>query len=299
MSHITRRDFLKRGTVLAGALAGSRFVPAAESAKVKRSATDWVQLGRSRLRVTRLGIGTGTNGGQVQREMSQEAFTAMIRHAYDRGIRFFDTADNYNEMHERLAAALKGIDRESYTIQTKMNFHRDQDVNQTIDRFRKELNSDYFDSFLLHCATSSTWPEELKRLMDSLEEAKSKQLILTHGASCHGLNPLKAMPGVGWLDVALLRVNHDGTHMDGPKGEWEEPGNRDEAVAEIRKIHASGTGVIGMKIIGNGNFTEKSRREASIQFVMGLDCVDAVIIGFKSPAEIDEAIDFMDKHLNA
>ncbi|MFB3787498.1 MAG: aldo/keto reductase [bacterium] len=299
MSHITRRDFLKSGAALAGTLAGARYVPAAETAKVKRSATDWVQLGRSRLRVTRLGIGTGTNGGQVQREMSQEAFTAMIRHAYDRGIRFFDTADNYNEMHEKLAVALKGIDRESYTIQTKMNWHGEQDVNKTIDRFRQELQSDYFDSLLMHCTTTAAWPQELQRLMDSLDEAKSKQWILTHGASCHGLNPLRAMPGVAWLDVALLRVNHDGMHMDGPTGEWAEAGRRDEAVEEIRKIHTAGTGVIGMKIMGNGDFTEKSRREASIQFVMGLDCVDAVIIGFKSPAEIDEAIGLMDKHLNA
>ncbi|HOJ60880.1 MAG TPA: aldo/keto reductase [bacterium] len=298
MSTITRRDFLKHGAALTGVLAGSRWVQA-ETAKVKRSATDWVPLGRSRMRVTRLGIGTGTNGGQVQRDMSQEAFTAMIRHAYDRGIRFFDTADNYREMHERLAAALKGIDRESYTIQTKMNWHRDQDVNQTIDRFRKELQTDYFDSFLLHCLMSSNWQEELKPIMDGLEEAKSKQWILTHGASCHGLNALRALPGVSWLDVALLRVNHDGTHMDGPKGDWAEPGLRDEAVAEIRKIHDSGTGVIGMKLIGNGDFAEKSRREESIKFVMGLDCVDAVIIGFKSPAEIDEAIELMDKYLNA
>lgn len=295
MSKLTRRNFLQSGAAAFGVLAGAPTVFGSE----KRSATDWVTLGNSGVKVTRLGMGTGSNGGSIQRQLGQEKFTKLVRHAYDRGIRFFDTADNYGQMHEMLSIALKGLPRDSYVIQTKMKINKELKPMDEIERFKKELDTDYFDSFLLHCATSSDWTQQYNMLMDGLDEAKEKQRIRSHGASCHGLNPLRAMPGTQWLDVALLRVNHNGTHMDGPTGEWAEQGHRDEAVAEIKKIHAQGTGVIGMKIIGNGDFTQPEQRDASIKYVMGLDCVDAVIIGFKSPQEIDEAIERMNTHLNA
>jgi predicted aldo/keto reductase-like oxidoreductase len=168
-----------------------------------------------------------------------------------------------------------------------------------LDRFRRDLNSDYFDILLMHCMQTSTWPKEYARLMDQLDEMKEKQVLLAHGASCHGLPALRAVPSVDWLDVALLRVNHDGTFMDGDAGEWGEPGKHDEAVASIKEIHATGSGVIGMKLIGNGNFTSPEQRDASIKFVMNLDCVDAATIGFKAPSEIDEAITRINQHLNA
>ncbi len=299
MSKLSRRHFLQSGAAAVGLMAGQPQLFASETHKKARSATDWVTLGKSGIKVTRLGFGTGSMGGRHQRELGQKKFTELVRHAYERGIRFFDTADNYNEMHEMLAEALKGIPRDTYTIQTKMKIRQGKVPAEEIDRFRRELNSDYFDSFLLHCAQSGDWTEELKPLMEGLDKAKDKESIRTHGASVHGLKPLKAMPGCEWLDVALLRVNHNGTHMDGLTGKWAEPSKPDEAIPEIKKIHAQGTGVIGMKIIGNGEFTSPEQRDASIKYVMGLDCVDAVVIGFKHPKEIDEAIERMNTHLNA
>ena len=298
MTKLTRRHFLKTSVIAAGALSAPPQVLSSEK-KNRRSATDIVNVGSSGLRLTRLGFGTGSNGGHIQRELGQEKFTRLVRAAYDRGVRYFDTADNYNEMHEMLATALEGVDRDTYFIQTKMRWNGEEKTSDILDRFRKELKTDHFDSVLLHCTATADWPEKLKRLQDDLEQAKEKQILIAHGASCHGLNPLKAMPKARpWLDVALLRVNHDGTKMDGPKGEWNEQGRRDEAVAEIQKIHQSGAGVIGMKIIGNGEFTAPERRDASFRFVMGLDCVDAVVIGFKTASEIDEAIERMNHYLN-
>jgi len=296
MSHYTRRQFIQTG---AAAISSIALGEAAFAENKKRSATDWVTLGQSGVKVTRLGLGSGSNGGRVQREMGQEAFTKMIRHAYDRGVRFFDTADNYGGMHEMLAKALEGIDRDTYTIQTKMKWGGDPDPMVEIDRFRKELNTDYFDSFLLHCATESNWTETLKRQMDILRDAKDKQLIRSHGASVHGMLPLRDMTTSQWMDVSLLRVNHNGTKMDNLENNWNEPGPVDECVANIRKIHESGSGVIGMKIIGNGDFTDPEVRDKSFKYVMNLDCVDAIIIGTKSEAEVDEAIERMNKHLNA
>lgn len=293
---ITRRDFLGKLALGGVAVTG---LPGLAHASALRSATDKVVLGKSGVQVSRLGMGTGSNGGSVQRAIGQESFNRLVRHALDRGVTFFDTADNYGEMHEMLREALKGVDRESIQIQCKIPHGKYDDPLKEIDRFRREVGTDYFDTMLIHHVGKASWPDDLERLMDQLETAKEQQIIRSHGVSIHGLAPLEAAVPVDWIDLALVRVNHRGHHMDGPTGAWAEQGHRDEALVHIEKLHDNGKGIIGMKIIGNGDFTDPAVREESIRFVMGLDFVDAVVIGFKSPQEIDEAIDRINAALNA
>ena len=302
MTRLERRDFLKTGVALGAGLIHGTCSAVTEQPAPKRSAADWVTLGKSDIRVTRLAFGTGSQGGRVQRDLGQKEFTRLVRHAYERGIRFFESSYSYKGMHQMLGEALKGIDRSTYKLMTKMSpaYSKDGESPQkTVDRFRKELNSDYFDILLMHCLRTDDWPTKRRRLMDQLVEMKNKQVLLAHGASCHGLPALRRMPEVDWLDVALLRVNHDGTHMDGETSDFGAAGKHFEAMTSIREIHGAGAGVIGMKLIGNGKFTDPAQRDASIKFVMNQDCVDAVTMGFKSPAEIDEAIERINKHLNA
>ncbi len=298
MSRTSRRDFLKTA-VGAGAFAATTGLPTLAPAAVKRSATDWVPLGNSGVKVTRLAFGTGTFGGRVQRELGQEEFTRLVRHAYDRGIRFFETADAYRGMPQMLSTALKGIPRDSYRLMTKFRWREADNPLATIDRFRKDLNADYFDILLIHCVRTPGWAKDLEPLRDAFSEAKEKKVIMAHGASCHGLLPLREFPGNKWLDVALMRVNHDGARMDTLQSESNEKGDVDEVVSHIRKIHGQGTGVLGMKLIGEGRFTTPEQRDASLKFVMNLGTVDAVTIGYKSTAEIDEAIERINRHLNA
>ena len=295
MPQWTRRDFLKSS--LATVLAGTG---GALSAPAKRSATDWVPLGNSGVQVTRLAFGTGTMGGRVQRELGQEQFTRLVRHAYDRGIRFFETADSYRGMPQMLATALKGLPRDSYRLMTKFSWYRDMtDPKATIDRLRSDLGSEYLDILLIHCVRSPGWPGELERLRDEFAAAKAKKVILSHGASCHGLQPLRAFPGNKWLDVALLRVNHSGVKMDSMQTrDTEDLGDVNEVASHVKKIHAQGTGVLGMKLIGEGRFTTPEDREAALKFAVGLGAVDSVTIGYKSTAEIDEAIERMNRVLN-
>ncbi|MDX2267098.1 MAG: aldo/keto reductase [Bryobacter sp.] len=294
----SRRQFL--ATTLGTAAAVS--LPS-QSQAAKRTATDWVTLGNSGVKVTRLAFGTGTHGGRVQRELGQKEFTRLVRHAYDRGIRFFESADNYAEMHEMLAEALKGLPRDSYRLMTKLRWrdaaNPDYKPMQEIDRFRRELNSDYFDILLLHNVQSPTWPQELEKLRDAFSEAKHRQIIRSHGSSGHGLNPIRAYPGTKWMDVALMRINHDGTMMDNLANRNQEKGVIPEVVSVMNKVSGQGTGVLGMKIIGEGRFTTPEQREASIRYVFQQTKVEAVTIGFKSPAEIDEAIERINSALNA
>ncbi len=298
MTQVSRRDFLKATASVAGAAAAGGSFISLQAAR--KSATDWVTLGNSGVQVTRLAFGTGTFGGKIQRELGQEQFTRLVRHAYDRRVRFFETADAYRDMPGMLATALKGLPRDSYKLMTKYRLRSTEDPKVTIDRLRKDLESDYVDILLLHCVRTADWPEQYKRLRDEFSEAKEKKIILAHGASCHGLLPLRAFPGTRWLDVALLRINHNGARMDTLQGgEGEEKGDVDEVVSRVKEIRAQGTGIIGMKLIGEGRFTSPEDRDASLRFAMKLGTVDAITIGFKATAEIDEAIERIDRHLNS
>jgi predicted aldo/keto reductase-like oxidoreductase len=307
MSRLDRRSFLKTAVAAAGALVPgaaliSTLSPAfyAEPAlPARRSATDWVPLGKSGVQVTRLAFGTGTYGGKVQRELGQEQFTKLVRYAYDHGIRFFETAQNYAGMPDMLRIALHGIPRDTYRLMTKYRLQQTDTPDVVIDRYRKQLDTEYFDILLLHCVRSADWAEQFKPAREAFEEAKQKKIILSHGASCHGLLPLRAFPDQKWLDVSLNRINFDGTKMDNLRGDDNGKGSVPEVTTHLASIHGQGTGVIGMKIMGEGQFITPEQRDASVRFVMKLGTVDAVTIGFKSPAEIDEAIARIDAHLNS
>ena len=290
MHRSTRRDFLKTSLALP-VLAGAQ--------TEKRFATDWVTLGNSGVKVTRLAFGTGTHSGRVQRELGQEGFTRLVRHAYDRGLRFFETAESYPGMPEMLGVALKGIPRDSYRLMHKYTTPRPTyEAKTTIDQFRKQLNTDYFDILLLHCMRKADWPEEFAKPADDFSEAKQKKIILAHGASVHGLAPLRRFPGNQWLDIAMIRMNHAGSHMDTEPGD-NGPGKVDEVVANMKKVHAQGAGTISMKLVGEGSFTDREDRRKALKFAMGIGCVDCVTIGFKSTGEIDEAIENLNAGLNA
>ncbi|HYW43282.1 MAG TPA: aldo/keto reductase [Bryobacteraceae bacterium] len=297
MHRPSRRDFLK-SSLAATAFAG---LPVSLRPQTgKRSATDWVTLGKSGVKVTRLAFGTGTFSGRVQRELGQEGFTSLIRYAYDHGIRFFETAESYHGMPEMLGIALKGIPRDTYRIMTKYSTPRPTyEAKATIDQYRQQMNTDYLDILLLHCVRKPTWPEDFARPADDFSELKSKKVILAQGASVHGLPPLRTFPGNKWLDVAMIRMNHAGSHMDTEDArDTPAKGDVNEVVANMKKVHAQGTGTISMKLVGEGSFTSREERQASLKFAMNIGCVDSVTIGFKNTAEIDEAIENLNLALN-
>ena len=291
----SRRNFLKTGLAVSTLAATHPLL----GAPAKRSATDLVTLGNSGVKVTRLAFGTGTFSGRVQRELGQDQFTRLVRHAYDHGVRFFETAESYAGMPEMLGIALKGLPRDSYMLMTKYTTKGDEETQTKIDRFRKQMNTDYFDVLLLHCVRTPTWTEDLKHLQDDFSEAKHKKIILSKGASVHGLPALRAFPGNRWLDVAMIRMNHQGSHMDTPEmRDVNMPGNVEEVVSHVKTVRAQGTGIISMKLVGEGSFTNAQDRQAALNFAFGVAGVHSVTIGYKNTAEIDEAIDRVNQALN-
>jgi 1-deoxyxylulose-5-phosphate synthase len=287
MGHLSRRGFLKAG-LAAGALGGLGGIPARAA---KRSATDWVTLGKSGVKVTRLALGTGTFSGQTQRELGQEQFTRVVRHAYDRGIRFFETAESYGGMHQMLGVALQGIPRDSYRLMTKMTVRPDMDPQPKIDQFRRDLKTEYFDILLLHYMHNPNWQKDYARTQDGFSEAQSKKVVIGKGASVHGLQTLRTFPGNQWLEIAMIRMNHKGVRMDTEVAEGPGLGDVNEVVEHTRQVHQQGMGVISMKLAGEGAFTTRDDRQKALKFAMDLGVVDAVTIGYKSTAEVDEAIE--------
>ena len=281
----TRRDFLKTG-LAAGAVAGAGSLPLTAE---RETATSYVTLGNSGVKVTRLAFGTGSFGGQVQRDLGQEQFTKLVRHAYDRGIRFYETAESYGEMHKMLGVALKGIPRDSYQLMSKVTTHPEVDPQAKIDELRKLANTEYFDILLLHWQHTDTWPTDSARWQDGIAEAQAKKVVVARGASVHGLPALRQMPGNKWLEVAMIRVNHKGTRMDAEDFDTAGLGNVNEVVTHVKQVRKQGMGVISMKLVGEGVFNREDR-QAAMKFAFRNAGVDAVTVGYKNTAEIDEAI---------
>ncbi len=285
-SKITRRQFIT-GTLATGA---ALYSPAllADSGRKLSSMTQRVEIGRTGIEVSYLGLGTGTVGSNKQSNQTRLGtvkFARMIRHAYDSGVNYFDCADYYGS-HQYLRASLKGIPRESYVIESKIWFRTSKDAQADLDRFLVELATDYIDILYLHCVTNTNWSTDLRPMQDVLESAKQRKVIRAHGISIHSLDVLKGAAENPWVDNVLARINPAGVNMDAKPA---------EVVPALRKLHAAGKGITGIKILGEGKIAD--RREESLRYVLGLDCVDAIVIGFESPAQIDEIISMGNKAL--
>ncbi len=286
---LSRRQFLERSAVAASAFLLTSCSWSRPQAAAKRTAVDQVALGKTGLKLSRLGFGTGSNSGNVQYALGQEQFNRIIHYAYDQGITYFDCAQAYKTF-DWIKGAIKGLPREKLFLQSKVP-GKPEDVLAAIDRHRKVFDTDYVDSLLIHCMVKDHWTDDYKRIMDGFDEAKEKKWIRAKGVSCHSLPALRAATASSWTEVHLVRVNPQAKHIDGQDESWDKPGHDLAPVlAELKSMRAKGRGVIGMKILGNGDFTQPEDREKSIRFAMSRPELDAIVIGFKSKAEIDEAL---------
>jgi len=287
---IRRREFVKRSALsIGGILAGVQLTRAAEPKPSQFDPYETVPLGRTKLKVSRFCLGTGMHGGNRESDhtrMGKQRFDALIQGAYDRGIRLFDMADLYGT-HPYLIPALKGIPRDKYAIVTKIWVHpgglpeaERPTADVVVARFLKEIGTDYLDLVLLHCVSSPKWPDELHPQMADLSKLKDKGVIRAHGVSCHSVGALEAAAAEPWVDSVHARINPFGMSMD------DKP---EKVVPVLKKLHAAGKGVVGMKIIGEGRLSnDPEKRDESARFVLDLGCVDVLNIGFEKTEEIDD-----------
>jgi aryl-alcohol dehydrogenase-like predicted oxidoreductase len=287
---IKRREFLTRSALGVGAaLLGTPLLAQTQSRIKHFDPYEPVTLGRTKLKVSRFCLGTGMKGGNRQSNhtrMGKEKFEALIRESHDRGTQLFDLADLYGT-HPYVIPALKGIKRDKFQIVTKIWF-RDggipekerPDADAVIERFLRELSTDYIDLVLLHCVVSPKWPEELRKQMDIMAKFKQQGKIRAHGVSVHSLEALEACITEPWVDSVHARINPYGMSMDGPA---------DKVAPVLKKIHDSGKGVVGMKLVGEGRLrNDPEKRDESLRYVLGLGCVDVLNVGCENIAEVDD-----------
>jgi predicted aldo/keto reductase-like oxidoreductase len=302
-----RNRYSRRRFIQTSALAGAALLSpwsltnsvAAAAPAASRTAVDQVTLGKTGLKLSRLGFGTGSNNGHDQTALGKAGFTNLIHYAHDQGITYFDCAQTYATFGW-IGDAIRGLPREKLFIQSKVP-GRPGDVLAAIDHHRKVFNTDYVDSLLIHCMVKNQWTDDWKRIMDGFNEAKDRKWILAKGVSCHSLPALRTAAAANWAEVHLVRVNPQGKRMDGEAEEVWNDDNPTHAVTpvmnEIKTMHAKGRGIIGMKIIGNGQFVNAEDREKSIRFAMACQDIDAIVVGFTSREQIDEAIERMNRAL--
>lgn len=273
-----RRDFLRTTALGVGAAwAGTTALKGlAEQQTARFSAADTVILGNTGIHTSRLACGTGTIGGNHhshQTALGIQGLGDLLWRGYDNGLRFYDGADQYGS-HPHIAEALKHVPREKVVVMTKSNTRDPQQMRADIDRFRKELNTDYIDILLMHCITEEKWTERFRPAMDVISEAKEKGLIRAQGCSCHKIEALREAAQSPWVEVILSRMNPIGAHMDA------DPGTVKGVLAQGR---AKGKGIIGMKILGQGDM--RNRQDEALKFALGLGILDAMTIGAENAGE--------------
>ncbi len=296
-NNLTRREFLGRTAALAAAACLDPVSSRTETA-ARHTQADQVALGQTGVTCSRLGIGTGSHSGNVQKALGKEAFIRLIRYAYDRGITYIDCAQSYVTF-EWIGDAIKGLPRERLFVQSKIG-GQPPNILEVIDRHRKVFNTDYVDSLLVHCMVKDRWTDDWKRILDAFDEARQKGWIRLKGVSCHSLPALRTATESPWPQIHLVRLNPQGAHLDTPAETWNarsDPSHLPAVVEQLRRMRAKGRGTLGMKLVGDGDFTRAEDRERAMQYVMKSGLVDAVVIGFKSPAEIDESIERMNRAL--
>lgn len=278
-----RREFLRRSALVAAGAVSLRAFPhhlyAAEKAKC---ASDVVKLGPMGLMVSRLAVGTGSNGtnhtSEQTRTLGLEGVSRMFKLGYDNGVTFWDSADQYGS-HPHMREALKTVPRDKVVILTKTHATTEQEMRSDLDRFRREIGTDYLDIMLLHCMTESDWPERKKAAMNVISEAREKGIVRTHGVSCHSLGALKAAAASDWVQVDLARINPAGAAMDA---------DPETVLGVLREMKAKGKGIIGMKVLGAGALAGKA--DEAFQWNMAQECVDCFTLGMTSEGQFQSTL---------
>lgn len=283
---MNRRQFITRSAYgLGAAWLGNRTLDAAIQAlpplPQKFAASDTVILGKTGIKTSRLAMGTGTVGSghhSHQTNLGVKGLSELLLNGHDQGLRFFDSADSYGS-HPHVAEALKHVPRDKVTVLSKTWARDPETARADLDRFRKELGTDYLDICLMHCLTEADWTDRYRGVMDVLSEAKEKGIIRAHGCSCHSIEALRAAAKSSWVEVDLVRINPIGSHMDA---------DPDAVISVMREMRAAGKGLIGMKILGQGDL--RDRQDEAIKYALSLGLLDAFTIGAENKNEQQDLI---------
>jgi len=280
---MTRRQLMQAVAGGAAVLAGACAVTG--GAQTTHGGLPLRRIGATGLRASILGIGTGTHGWNKesdQTRLGRAEFVALLEHAYDEGVTYYDMADQYGS-HTYVREALRenggSVPRDRVFLLTKSRATDYAGMKADLDRFRQEIGTDVIDAVLLHCMMKPDWTTTHAGAMDALAEAKEKGVVRAHGVSCHNFEALKVAADSPWVDVDLARFNPWGAKMDAPT---------EEVRTVLQKMKDDGKGVIGMKILAEGTRASKADIAQSMAFARTNGILDVFTIGMTSREQLAE-----------
>jgi 1-deoxyxylulose-5-phosphate synthase len=287
MSLTDRRKFLQSSLVVATAAAlparvwaADDAVDAATQTAETKGAAEVLELGPAKIKVSRMAVGTGTYGAghssNQLRKLGVEGLADLLTHAYEKGVFFWDTSDSYGT-HPAIHVALKKVPRDKITILTKTPAVSAANLKADLDRFLKELGTDYIDIVLLHSRMRADWDTYDKPLMDVLSEAKEKKIVRSVGISIHSLDAMKTAAKCQWLEVAMVRLNPAGIRMDAPP---------DQVLPVMEELKKAGKGIVNIKALGEGQL--RNRLDEALTFALHKSPAHCFSLGCESRADFDD-----------
>ena len=230
--------------------------------------------------VTRLGLGA-LPMGPLQRTLSVEEGAKVVRAAVESGITFIDTATLYGT-YEHIARGLKGW-QGAVTLATKTHAKADRALaEQHVETALKELGRDTIDIMLCHCARSRFTEDEWGPTLEALLAAREKGLVRMVGLSSHSVAGTLDAVRHPAMEVVHPLINYQGMGII--------DGGVEEMLAAIREAHDAGMFVYAMKSLAGGNFVPD--REKALNFIFGLEALDAVVVGMVTPLEVEWNVRF-------
>ena len=213
----------------------------------------------------------------LQKNMTPSDGAALLIYAYERGIRFLDTADLY-ETYPHIREALKSAP--DYVISTKAYCWDRETAQAALERAFRGLGRDYVDLFMLHEQESLYTLRGHEEALLFLEEQRQRGHIGALGVSTHFAGCVRAVPRFPLIRVVHPLINVGGVGIqDGSRADME------DAIAHARE---AGCGIFAMKPLGGGHLIQSSRE--ALEYALTSPLLDSVAVGMQSFEEIDANI---------
>jgi aryl-alcohol dehydrogenase-like predicted oxidoreductase len=241
-----------------------------------------VTFGQTGLTVSRLCFGTAYLG-PLGEKLTPEAGGELLAHAFELGVTFWDTSDDYGT-HPHIAAALRRVPRERVVIASKT-----YEPKGTVKRALHELGTDYLDVMLIHCV-GLNWIEPARRALGILERDKAQGLVRAVGFSTHSAEVCRRAAKWPEVEVLLAVVNPTGTW---DQNEQIEDGTIADMLDALERAHAAGKGVYAMKVLGRGALASDPAQ--AIGFAARLPYVHSLCIGMRSLDEVRRNVSLLDR----
>lgn len=235
-------------------------------------------LGKSGLKVSRLCFGTLTMS-PLQRDMTPEEGARLLVHAYERGVRFLDTADLYGT-YPHIRLALKDVP--DYIISTKAYCWDKKTTQEALERAFRGVGRDYIDLFMLHEQESLYTLRGHEEALVFLAKMREKGHIGAVGVSTHFAGCVKAAAKFPMIDVVHPLINYAGIGI--------QDGTREDMEDSIRIARSAGIGIFAMKSLGGGHLIRENR--IALEYARTSPLLDSVAIGMQTIAEVDANVDF-------